>query len=358
MTRPLPCCANTERSAAEHYRPRHNPTPLSKDIPMLQRRIFTAALLATASLAYAQGPGNTAAYPSKPIRVIIPSTPGGGTDFIGRNLATHMAEAKGWVLVPDNRPGAGTALGLSELARAAPTGYDIVIGQSDNVSLIPLLMKTSYDPIKDLQPISLLATTPMVILVTANSPYKTLNDLIEAARKAPGQLNYGTSGTGGSVHISMEMLQAAGNFKMQHVPYKGSSPALADLMGGHLMVAGASISSATTLIQSGKVRALAVTSAARNASLPEVPTVAESGYKNYSFVTYYGVFAPAGTPAEVVKSLNAAVTQVMARPDVRAAYAKQGLEAGSSTPQAFAKLIEQDIAKAKATIQAANIQVQ
>lgn len=324
---------------------------------MLQRRIFTAALLAAASLAHAQGP-NTAAYPSKPIRVIIPSTPGGGTDFIGRNLATHMAEAKGWVLVPDNRPGAGTALGLSELARAAPTGYDIVIGQSDNVSLIPLLMKTSYDPIKDLQPISLLATTPMVILVTANSPYKTLNDLIEAARKAPGQLNYGTSGTGGSVHISMEMLQAAGNFKMQHVPYKGSSPALADLMGGHLMVAGASISSATTLIQSGKVRALAVTSAARNASLPEVPTVAESGYKNYSFVTYYGVFAPAGTPAEVVKSLNAVVTQVMARPDVRAAYAKQGLEASSSTPQAFAKLIEQDIAKAKATIQAANIQVQ
>ncbi|WP_370678439.1 Bug family tripartite tricarboxylate transporter substrate binding protein [Comamonas sp. GB3 AK4-5] len=324
---------------------------------MLQRRIFTAALLAAASLAHAQGP-NTAAYPSKPIRVIIPSTPGGGTDFIGRNLATHMAEAKGWVLVPDNRPGAGTALGLSELARAAPTGYDIVIGQSDNVSLIPLLMKTSYDPIKDLQPISLLATTPMVILVMANSPYKTLNDLIEAARKAPGQLNYGTSGTGGSVHISMEMLQAAGGFKMQHVPYKGSSPALADLMGGHLMVAGASISSATTLIQSGKVRALAVTSAARNASLPDVPTVAESGYKNYSFVTYYGVFAPAGTPAEVVKSLNAVVTQVMARPDVRAAYAKQGLEASSSTPQAFAKLIEQDIAKAKATIQAANIQVQ
>lgn len=324
----------------------------------MQRRIFTAALMAAATLAHAQPSGTAGGFPAKPIRLIIPSTPGGGTDFIGRNLATQLAEDKGWVVVPDNRPGAGTSLGLGELARSAPTGHDIVIGQSDNVSLIPLLMKTSYDPIKDLQPISLLATTPMVILVTGNSPYKTLAELIEAARKAPGQLNYGTSGTGGSVHISMEMLQAAAHFKMQHVPYKGSSPALADLMGGHLPVAGASISSATNLIQSGKVRALAVTSATRNASLPDVPTVAESGYKDYSFVTYYGVFAPAGTPADVVKTLNAAVTQVMARPDVRAAYAKQGLEAASTTPQAFSKLIEKDIAKAKATIQAANIQVQ
>ena len=219
-------------------------------------------------------------------------------------------------------------------------------------------MKTAYDPIKDLQPISLIATTPMVILVTAESPYKNLAQLIEAARKEPGKLNYGTSGTGGSVHIAVEMLQAAANFKMQHVPYKGSSPALADLMGGHLPVAGASISSATNLIQSGKVRALAVTSATRNASLPDVPTVAESGYKDYSFVTYYGVFAPAGTPADVVKSLNDAVVQVMARPDVRAAYAKQGLEPSSTTPQAFSTLIEKDIAKARATIQAANIQVQ
>lgn len=324
----------------------------------MQRRIFTAALMAVSALAHAQTPGNTGSFPKKSIRLIIPSTPGGGTDFIGRNLATHLAEDKGWVVVPDNRPGAGTALGLAEGARAAPTGYDIVIGQSDNVSLIPLLMKTAYDPIKDLQPISLLATTPMVLLVTADSPYRTLAQLIEAARKEPGKLNYGTSGTGGSVHISMEMLQAAANFKMQHVPYKGSSPALADLMGGHLPVAGASISSATNLIQSGKVRALAVTSTTRNASLPDVPTVAESGYKDYSFVTYYGVFAPAGTPADVVKTLHEAVVQVMARPEVRAAYAKQGLEAGSTTPQAFSKLIEKDIAKAKATIQAANIQVQ
>ena len=322
----------------------------------MYRRTLMAAMIAAPVLAHAQLAAGT--FPTKPIRVIIPSTPGGGTDFIGRNLGTNLSEAKGWTLVPDNRPGAGTALGLAEAARAAPTGHDIVIGQSDNVSLIPLLMKTAYDPIKDLQPISLLATTPMVLLVTADSPYKTLSQLIEAARKEPGKLSYGTSGTGGSVHIAMEMLQAAAGFKMQHVPYKGSTPALADLMGGHLPFAGASISSATNLIQSGKVRALAVTSAKRNASLPDVPTVAEAGYEDFSFVTYYGVFAPAGIPADVVKTLNDAVVQVMARPEVRAAYAKQGLEASSTTPQEFSKLIEKDIAKAKATIQAANIQVQ
>ncbi|WP_353234100.1 tripartite tricarboxylate transporter substrate binding protein [Diaphorobacter ruginosibacter] len=321
----------------------------------MKRRIFAAALLASATLAHAQAP--TGSFPTKPIRVIIPSTPGGGTDYIGRSLSTHIHEATGWTLVPDNRPGAGTALGLAELARQAPTGYDIVIGQSDNVSLIPLLMKTAYDPLKDLQPVSLVATTPMVILVAADSPYKTLDELLKAARAKPGELNYGTSGSGGSVHISVEMLQAEAKFNMQHVPYKGSSPALADLVGGHLAVAGASISSAVGLINAGKVRALAVTSAGRNPALPDVPSVAESGHKDYSFVTYYGVFAPAGTPGEVVAKLNDAVVKVMARPDVKEAFAKQGLEAESSTPEAFRQMIEKDIGKAKAIIKSANIKV-
>ncbi|WP_313297459.1 tripartite tricarboxylate transporter substrate binding protein [Diaphorobacter sp.] len=326
----------------------------------MQRRIFSAALMACAASAFAQAPASHAGhdtFPSKPIRVIIPSTPGGGTDYIGRSLSNHIHEITGWTLVPDNRPGAGTALGLGELARQAPTGYDIVVGQSDNVSLIPLLMKTSYDPQKDLQPVSLVATTPMVILVAANSPYKTLNDMIADARRKPGQINYGTSGTGGSVHIAIEMLQAEAKFTMQHVPYKGSTPALADLVGGHLSVAGASISSAVSLIQANKVRALAVTSPGRNPALPDVPSVSESGYKNYAFVTYYGVLAPAGTPKDVVGKLNDAVVKVMARPDVKDAFAKQGLEASTGTPEAFRELIDKDIAKAKAIITSANIKV-
>jgi len=199
------------------------------------RKFVALTLLAVACTAQAE------TYPSKPIRIIIPSTPGGGTDYIGRLMSTQLHELNGWTVVPENKPGAGTALGLAEAARAPAQGYDLVIGQSDNVTLIPLLMKVAYDPIRDLTPVALVATTPMVLLVSQASPYKTLPDVIEAAKKAPNQISYGTSGTGGGVHIAMEMLQHEAGFKMKHVPSKGAAPALADLVGGHLPFAGSSI---------------------------------------------------------------------------------------------------------------------
>jgi len=233
-----------------------------------------------------------------------------------------------------------------------------VIGQSDNVTLIPLLMKVSYDPIKDLAPVALVATTPMVLLVAESSPYKSLPEVIEAARKDPNKISYGTSGTGGGVHIAMEMLQHSAGVKMQHVPYKGSAPALADLMGGHLQFAGSSISSAASLIKAGKVRALAVTSPRRNPALPDVPTVAELGYKDCDMVTYYGVLAPARTPPAVVARLNADFNRLLARQDVRDALASQGLEAEPASSDQFAALIRQDIGKARRAIAAAGIRVQ
>lgn len=298
------------------------------------------------------------AYPAKPIRMIIPSTPGGGTDFTGRQLSTKLAEMNGWSLVPDNRPGAGTALGLAEAARAKPDGYELVIAQSDNVSLIPLLMKVAYDPIKDLTPIALAAVTPLIILVNDNSPFKTLPDLIKAAKAQPGRLNYGTSGTGGGVHIAMELLQLTAGCKMQHVPYKGSTPALADLVGGHLSFAGSSISSAATLIRSGKIRALAVTSAKRNASLPDVPAVAEFGYKDFNAISFYGVMGPAGIPAPVVARLNADFNKILQRPDVKLAFQQQGFDAGGGSPEEFAALIRADIQKSREIISAAGIKVE
>jgi tripartite-type tricarboxylate transporter receptor subunit TctC len=316
------------------------------------RRLLAVAAVAVACVAHAQD------YPSKPIRIIIPSTPGGGTDYIGRLMGNKLHELNGWSVVPENKPGAGTALGLAEAARAPAQGYDLVIGQSDNVTLIPLLMKVAYDPVKDLVPVALVATTPMVLLVSDSSPYKTLPEVIEAARKAPNTLSYGTSGTGGGVHIAMEMLQHEAGFKMQHVPYKGSAPALADLMGGHLQFAGSSISSAASLIKAGKVRALAVTSPKRNPALPDVPTVAELGYKDFSVVTYYGVLAPAKTPAAVVARLNADFNKLLARPDVRDALAAQGLEADPVSSEQFAALIRSDIGKARQTIATAGIVVQ
>ncbi|MCV6794982.1 tripartite tricarboxylate transporter substrate binding protein [Achromobacter ruhlandii] len=316
------------------------------------RRLLAVAAMAVACVAHAQD------YPSKPIRIIIPSTPGGGTDYIGRLMGNKLHELNGWSVVPENKPGAGTALGLAEAARAPAQGYDLVIGQSDNVTLIPLLMKVAYDPVKDLVPVALVATTPMVLLVSDSSPYKTLPEVIEAARKAPNTLSYGTSGTGGGVHIAMEMLQHEAGFKMQHVPYKGSAPALADLMGGHLQFAGSSISSAASLIKAGKVRALAVTSPKRNPALPDVPTVAELGYKDFSVVTYYGVLAPSKTPAAVVARLNADFNKLLARPDVRDALAAQGLEADPVSSEQFAALIRSDIGKARQTIATAGIVVQ
>ena len=316
------------------------------------RRLLAVAAMAVACVAHAQD------YPSKPIRIIIPSTPGGGTDYIGRLMGNKLHELNGWSVVPENKPGAGTALGLAEAARAPAQGYDLVIGQSDNVTLIPLLMKVAYDPVKDLVPVALVATTPMVLLVSDSSPYKTLPEVIEAARKAPNTLSYGTSGTGGGVHIAMEMLQHEAGFKMQHVPYKGSAPALADLMGGHLQFAGSSFSSAASLIKAGKVRALAVTSPKRNPALPDVPTVAELGYKDFSVVTYYGVLAPAKTPATVVARLNADFNKLLARQDVRDALASQGLEADPVSSEQFAALIRSDIGKARQTIATAGIVVQ
>lgn len=320
---------------------------------MMKFRSLMAALAVTIAFgAQAQE------YPTKSIRMIIPSTPGGGTDTIGRLMSTKLHELNGWTVVPDNKPGAGTALGLAEAARAPAEGYDLVIGQTDNVSLIPLLMKVSYDPVRDLTPVALVATTPMVLLLSEGSPYKTLGDVIEAARKAPNTLSYGTSGTGGSVHVAMEMLQHVAGFKMQHVPYKGSTPALADLMGGHLHFAGSSISSAASQLRSGKIRAVAVTSPKRNPALPDVPTVAELGYPDFSVVSYYGVFAPAKVPRPIVDRLNADLNRILAMPDVRQTLAGHGLEAQPISTEAFATLIRNDIDKTRKIIDSAGIKVQ
>lgn len=319
---------------------------------MIRRHFALLVLAAAAGMVQAQS------YPTKPIRMIIPSTPGGGTDFVGRLMSTKLAEMNGWQVVPDNKPGAGTALGLAEAARSHNAGYDLVVAQTDNVSLIPLLMKVAYDPVKDLTPVALVATTPMVLIVPESSPYKTLADVIRAAKAEPGKLTYGTSGTGGSVHLSMELLQTSAGFKMQHIPYKGSSPALADLLGGHLQFAGSSISSAASLLASGKLRALAVTSPQRNAALPNVPTVAESGYKDFSFVSYYGVMAPAGLPQPVLTRLNADLNKILQRADVRTALLGQGLEPSPMSADEFAALVKSDIQKSKAIISAANIKVE
>lgn len=325
---------------------------------MKRRSFHKSSLAAVATASLWLPPASAQAWPARPIRMIIPSTPGGGTDSIGRQISAKLSELNGWSVVPDNRPGAGTALGLAEAAKARPEGYDLVIAQTDNVSLIPLLMKVTYDPIKDLTPIALAAVTPLIIIVREDSPFKTLDDLIKAAKAAPGKLSYGTSGTGGSVHVAIELLQLTAGCKFQHVPYKGSTPALADLMGGHLNFAGSSISSAASLLQSGKIRALAVTSPKRNASLPDVPAVAEFGYKDFSSISFYGVMGPAGLPPAVVTRLNADINKILQRADVRSVLHAQGFDAAPMSPEEFGALIRADIQKARDVITSAGIKVE
>jgi tripartite-type tricarboxylate transporter receptor subunit TctC len=321
----------------------------------LLSKIFCASfMVALATSATAQE-----AFPSKSIRMIIPSTPGGGTDFIGRTLSAKLGESAGWTLISDNRPGAAGTLGLLELSRAKAEGYDVAVGQTANVALAPWLMKLSFNPTQDLMPIALAVEAPMVMLVNVSSPYKTWADFLKAA-KAPNAkpVSFATSGIGSVAHVAGVQLQDLSGFKLEHVPYKGSAPAIVDLMGGHVDMAGTSLASALPLLQSGKVRALAVTSLKRSAALPDVPALSESGYPNFNMVEWYGVFAPAGTPAAVADKLHAEINKVLERPEVRTAILAQGQEPKVLTRAAFAAMVKASSDTSHAIIQKAGIKLE
>ncbi len=316
-----------------------------------------ACALAAAILAFAGG-AQAQSFPNKPIHLVIPSTPGGGTDFISRLLATKLADA-GWTVVADNRPGAAGTLGLAELAHSKPDGYEIAVGQTANVSLAPWLMKLSFDPVKDLMPVALAVEAPMVLAVAENSPYKTWADFVKAAKANPAKpMNFATSGTGSVAQVAGVMVQDTSGFKMQHVPYKGSAPALADLMGGHVDLAGASVASALPLLQGNKIRALAVTSEKRSAVLPNVPALSELGFPKFHVVEWYGVFAPAGTPAAVADQLNTEINKVLQRPEVKSAIQAQGQEPHPESRAEFAAMVKADNHNSQAVITKAGIKLE
>ncbi len=318
----------------------------------LTRRALAVLLCACCGLAAAQ------AYPERSIRMIIPSTPGGGTDFVGRLMASKLQALNGWTLVPENHPGAGTVLGMAEAVRSGGKGYDLVVGQSDNITLGPLLGKVPYDPQKDVVPISLVGTVPVVYLVNENSRWKTLADMLAEAKAKPGTLTYGTSGIGGSIHLTTELLQQVAGVKLHHVPYKGGPLSLADLVGGHLDLVGATVTASLPLIKAGKLRALAVTSANRTATLPNVPTVAELGFPKFEMNVYFGIFAPANTPAPIVARLNADFNRILEQPDVKATLLAQAFSADPISPARFRQLIATDIETFRDVIQKANVKIE
>jgi tripartite-type tricarboxylate transporter receptor subunit TctC len=258
---------------------------------MIRRHFGQLAIALALPLAFsaATAHAQAQAYPAKPIRMVVPFPPGGGTDILARLVAQKLTEANHWTVVPDNRGGAGGTIGIAEAARAAPTGYDIVMGQKDNMVVAPWLYKNlSYNPVKDLTAVAHVAYTPVVIVTQVNSKFKTLDDVVKAARAAPDTVTYGSPGNGTTIHLAGEIFNGAAKIKMRHVPYKGSNAAMMDVLAGNVDLMVSSVPSAMAQIKAGKLRPLAVTSAKRSTSLPDTPTVAELGYKDFDVSTWAG----------------------------------------------------------------------
>ena len=321
--------------------------------------VFTVTTLALAAGTSVQAQAPATAYPTKPVRLIVPFPPGGGTDILSRLVATKLTEHAKWTVVADNRPGAGGTIGITEAVKAAPTGYDMVMGQKDNLVVAPWLYKNlPWDSTKDLVAVAHVAYTPIVIATGSNSRFKTLADVVNAARAAPSTLTYGSPGNGTTIHLAGDLFEKAAGIRLSHIPYKGSNPAMLDALAGNVDLLVSSVPSAIGQIKGGKLRPLAVTSAQRSSSLPDVPTVAELGYKDFDVSTWYGLFMPAGTPQAIVGSVNSEVNQLLALPDVKAAIQAQGAEPQAMGVQEFATLFKGDHAKWKTIVQNSGVKLE
>lgn len=308
---------------------------------LITRLSFGLVFAATAVVSAAQQP-----YPNKPIRLIVPFPPGGGPDILARVVANKLQATNGWSVVVENRPGAGGNIGVDLVAKSAPDGYNVVIGQTSNLAVNHTLYpKLPYNPMSDLAPVATVAAAPLVLVVSANSPFKTLQEIVAAGKAKPGSLSYGSPGNGTVAHLSAEVLQRTAALKLQHIPYKGANQALTDLIGGQIDLYMSSVPTALGQIKTGKLRPIAVTSSKRVSDLPSVPTVSESGYKGFEAVTWFGLLVPAGTASPIIQKLNAATNTALKSTDVREKIAAEGAEVMGGTPEAFAALIKDEIAR-------------
>ena len=298
-------------------------------------------------------------YPEKNIRMVIPFPPGGGTDILGRLVAQKLTEANHWTIVPDNKAGAGGTLGITEAARGKPDGYDMVMGQKDNLVVGPWMYKSlPWNPVKDFTAVAHVAWSPVIIATSANSKYKTLADVVAAAKAAPDTITYGSPGNGTTIHLAGDQFEKAAGIKMRHIPYKGSNPALMDALAGNVDLLVSSVPSAMAQVKAGKLRPLAVTSAKRSTSLPDVPTVAESGYKGFDMSTWYGLLMPAGAPAPIVAQMNGAVNKLLATPEMQKAIHDQGAEPLAMTPEAFSQQLQRDYQGMEKIVRDAGVKIE
>jgi tripartite-type tricarboxylate transporter receptor subunit TctC len=311
---------------------------------MMKRRWPAAALAALAMLAcgsFAQAADDD--YPSRPVTLVVTFPPGGGNDAMARLIAAKMSAALRRQFVVENRAGAGGSLGTRAVAKAAPDGYTLLLGFSGTMAINPSLYKNvGYDPQKDFVPIGLIASTPSVLVANPAFPAKTLSELIAYARQHPGEVNYASSGVGTVVHVSMEMFASMAGIKIRHIPYKGTGPAVTDLLGNQVSLMMPPLQPVIGQITSGQLRAIGMASPDRSTLLPNLPTIAEAGVPGYTASMRYGLLAPAGTPAAVVVKLNAALNAALALDDVKARLATEGAEPLRSSPEEYRADLRRD----------------
>ena len=296
-------------------------------------------------------------YPAKPIRLIVPYPAGGATDFFARLVFPKVGDALGQPVVVENRPGAGTAIGASEVARSVPDGYTILLGDAGTYAFNPTLYKKlSYDPAKDFAPISLTGRFALILAVNQSVlNVSSVDAFVQAAKQAPGKLDYGAPGPGSPIHLAMELFKQRAGITMTPIPYKGGADALSDLIGGRIGALFPDIATGLPQIRAGKIKALAVASEKRVAALPGLPTVGESGYPGFEAWAWQGFVAPAGTPHDVVMKLNGAFAKVMADPAIKQRLSESGFEPQTSTPEQFATYMKSEIAKWAKVIRDSNI---
>lgn len=313
------------------------------------RDCFVAALLAmTASAVIAQ------TYPSRPIRIIVPTAPGGAPDVVARYLAPRLTEALGQPIVVENRAGANAMIGADVVAKSAPDGYTWLFGTGQNTVNPSIRKKVPHDIVEDFAPVSLVFHASYLLTVHPAVPAKSVKDLIALARAQPDKLNFGSGGTGSAAHLSAELFKMTTGVKMVHVPYKGVGLALGDLLGGQIDLMFPAIASAVPYHRSGRLRGLAVTSPRRHPSAPELPTMADT-IPQFESRSWIGVLMPAGTPKEIVARVNGAIVKIVNTPDVRQALITQGTDPETNTPEAFAKFIRAEVARAARVVKAAGI---
>jgi tripartite-type tricarboxylate transporter receptor subunit TctC len=313
---------------------------------------------AFAGLAFLVDEAHSQTYPVRPIRLMVPFPAGGGSDTMGRVVGARLGERLGQQIVVENRPGAGGSIGADAVAKAAPDGYTLLLGSTSEVVQYPNVNpKVPYSPTRDFAPVSFVGTVPLILVAHPSLPVKSVKDVIALARQRPGAINFSSAGNGSTTHLAVELLVLATGIKMTHVPYKGSPPAVADLVAGNVQIGIPTMPAALQLVRAGRLRALGVSTAKRASVLPDVPTLLEAGVKGYDTALWTGVLAPAGTPGGILARLHAETVYVLGLPEVREALLKQGADAESSTPEQFAAYIRSELAKWAKVVKDANVRL-